>query len=210
MAVSSFRNDPFEPVPLPPPVVVATPPPPVVLNPPSVAIAPPGGFSSGLPPFGISDSSTHFGGTPPARILAGLAPPRISHVATTPMAPKIVTLSGEGGVTRSPNKRLSGVVIGDSVHALLEISQGSNNMGMGGETGAATTITRIVQPGDEVDGIRVLRIERTTEGGRPVTRMYIVENGEESYVDLRPAPQATGQASGAPGTGAPGGMRPPF
>jgi hypothetical protein len=97
---------------------------------------------------------------------------------------------------------LSGVIIGDSVRALLEISQGDNN-GTG-----MNTVTRIVQPGDEVDGIRVLRIERTTEGGRPVTRMYIRENGVESFVDLRPAPKAAGQGAGAPGGAA--GMRPPF
>jgi hypothetical protein len=202
VSVSNFRPDPFAPVPLPPPLPTPPPPPPppgpVTINPPSaVDISSPG---SGLPPFSVSSSRTVFGGTPPSRILAEMPAPRISRVAIAPTAPRIITPpgeSGDGGASRSPGKRLSGVIIGDSVRAILEISDGEN------------TVSRIVQPGDEVDGIRILRIERTNEGGRPVTRMFIRENGEEHYVDLRAAPQqAAGTGEGGLAGGAGRGFRP--
>ena len=51
--------------------------------------------------------------------------------------------------------------------------------------------TRIVQPGDEVDGITVLRIERVTEGGKPVTRVIIREGGQERAVILKNATRRT-------------------
>jgi hypothetical protein len=97
-----------------------------------------------------------------------------------------------GGASVSPSfdKRLSGVVIGDGVRALLEIQ---------GPTG---TVTRVVQPGDEVDGITVLNIQRYKEGGNTVTRMLIRENGEEKSVDLGPSlnpPGATGGLGGPEG-----------
>jgi hypothetical protein len=59
-----------------------------------------------------------------------------------------------------------------------------------------------VQPGDEVDGITVLNIQRFNDGTRTITRMIIRENGEERSVDLRAAP--TGGAGGAGGPGAAG------
>jgi hypothetical protein len=135
--------------------------------------------------------------------LRELPPPYIPRVAIAPTAPANFLPpggGGSGGTSRSSNKRLSGVVIGDSVRAILEISDGEN------------VVTRIVQPGDEVDGIRILRIERVSEGGRMVTRMFIREAGEERYVDLKAAPQqAAGGGGGIPGMGAPGpGARAPF
>ena len=92
------------------------------------------------------------------------------------------------------NKRLSGVVIGNGVRAILEIS------------GGATPKTYVVQPGDVVEGITVLSISRFNEGGNQVTRMLIRENGGERYVDLKPGPPRTaagaeGGAPGAPGFG---------
>lgn len=192
VSVSNFRNDPFEPVPLPPPLPTPPPPPgPVEIQPPSIALEPPGSsgpYPGSIPPFGIQSGTSS---TPSSRILTGLGPPRISRVADAPTAPSVIVLPGGGGesVSRSPNKRLSGVIIGDSVRALLEISDGEN------------VTTRIVQPGDEVDGIRILRIERVSEGGRSVMRLFIRENGEERFVDLRPAPQQTTGEGGAAGPG---------
>ena len=202
VSVSNFRSDPFEPVPLPPPVPTPPPPPgPVNIEPPTVFIQSPGGSTyGGVPPFDFGNSR-YFGGTPPSRIFEMIPPPRISRVADVQTAPTIVTPPGSGGdgsASRAPNKRLSGVIIGDSVRAILEISDGDE------------VVTRIVQPGDEVDGIRILRIERTTEGGRPVTRMYIRENGEEKFVDLRAAPQQTAGGAGAAGGGPGRGGRTPF
>jgi len=99
---------------------------------------------------------------------------------------------GSGTVTRSGNKRLAGVVIGDSVRALLEIQGDSPE----------TTVTRIVQPGDEVEGVRVLRIERFTEGAnRTRVRMIVRENGEERSVELRPSPQPLAAPGGEGGEG---------
>jgi hypothetical protein len=208
VSVSDFRNDPFEPfakpVPTPTPPPPPPPPGPVVISPPQVFISQPGGdFGGGLPPFGISSTTPSFGGTPPSRILTDLPPPYIPRLAIAPTAPSnfLPPGGGSGGSnSRSSNKRLSGVIIGDSVRAILEISDGQN------------VVTRIVQPGDEVDGIRILRIERVSEGGRLVTRMFIREAGEERFVDLKAAPQqAAGGAGGIPGMGAPGpGTRPPF
>jgi hypothetical protein len=200
VSVSNFRSDPFEPVPLPPPLPTPPPPPPppgpVEIKPPSVVLEPPGAsgpYNSAIPPFGISSGRS----TPSSRILRELAPPRISRVADAPTAPSIVVMpggGGEGSASRSPNKRLSGVIIGDSVRALLEIQSGDPQ---------TPPVTRIVQPGDEVDGLRILRIERVSEGGRTVTRLFIRENGEERFVDLRAAPQAAAGEGGAapPGRG---------
>jgi hypothetical protein len=81
----------------------------------------------------------------------------------------------------SYNKRLSGVIIGDGIRALLEINNGEE------------IVTRVVQPGDEVDGISILSIQQVTEGNRPVMRMLIRENNEERYVDLKASPQQTAQ-----------------
>lgn len=91
---------------------------------------------------------------------------------------------------RSPNKRLSGVILGDSIYALLEIST------------ADQTISRVVQPGDEVEGIKILRIERINDNGVQRTRMTVLEGGQERFFDLQAAPQ---QAAGGAGLGGPGG-----
>lgn len=122
---------------------------------------------------------------------------------------------------RSPNKRLAGVIIGDGVSALLEITVGDTSSGEGGsggsggsgsggsgsgESGAsAQVITRVVQPGDDVDGIKILKINREFDNGRPVTRMYIRENGQDRYIDLRPSPTPPttggfGEGSGSSGS----------
>jgi hypothetical protein len=88
-------------------------------------------------------------------------------------------VGGSGVPSPSTDKRLSGVIIADGVRALLEIQ------------GPDGPITRVVQPGDEVDGITVLSIQRYNDGTKTVTRMLIRENGEERTVDLRAAPQLT-------------------
>jgi hypothetical protein len=199
VSVESYRPDPFaNPLP-PPPLPVPPPPPPPppkpVVLPPPVAIVPPESFGGesgiSLPPAGIRSIG--------ARPISNLPPIVPRRVAIAPTAPRLYSPPGgqsEGGILTSQNKRLSGVIIGDSVRALLEIS--------GGE--GMPPVTRVVQPGDEVDGIRILRLERVSEGGRTVTRLIVRENNQEQYVELRPAPQQnTGEGGMGPG-GMPGGI----
>lgn len=211
VSVQSFRNDPFEPFPRPPLPVLqpsktpsggSTP----SVAPPPVVLAPPDQFG-GFPPGSDSDGGDFSGGgLPPmggfsggssvspssSRALIDLRPielPTRPNIPTTPGPPGGQSSSG---LSESPNKRVSGVIIGDSVRALLEISDGD------------VTTARIVQPGDEIDGIRILRIERVTIGGRPVTRVIIRENGEERSVVLKPGPKVA-PAGGMGGMGGRGG-----
>ena len=204
------RPDPFAPVPVPtlPPAPLPTPVPPPIFIP---------------APDGVRLPSPAPAGAPPSTVLVGLPSPRVSRYSPLPGPRWVVTSApqGAGGALagRSTNKRLSGVIIGDSVRALLEIeTEGAG--GEGGEGGAggaqSQVITRVVQPGDEVDGIRILRINREFENGRPVTRMYIREGDQERYVDLRPAPSPPagggegfeGGSSGGSGRGSFGGTPP--
>lgn len=187
--VARFRQDPFtqfySDVILPDPT--PTPKPPVVLPPVELPTAP---FQPG-----VSIASSGNGGSS-SRVLVGLPSPRITRLSSRPTAPQVVTPprisagsgpASSGGASPSYNKRLSGFIIGDGVRALLEINKG------------AEIVTRVVQPGDEVDGIRILNIQRVTEGNRTITRMFITENGEERYVDLKAAPVRTDAAGAEPG-----------
>lgn len=186
VSLGDYRTDPFEQFVLPQP----PPPPPPVPIPAPVEIMPPasGGYEVGLPPMGVGNKRDN--------ILVSLPPITPRRVVTAPTAPRSFVLPGSGGsgsIFRAQNKRLSGVIIGDSVRALLEVKVGDK------------TTTRVVQPGDEVDGIRILRLERVVEAGQTVTRLVVRENNQEQYVELRPAPQQ--QQGGAEGL-IPGGMPP--
>lgn len=209
--VARFRRDPFQrvyfiptPLPLPPPP--PTPAPPVVLPPPvavprfdEVSPMSPGGLPGGLSPIGLPGAS---GGGQSASSQQPLnLPPvsfnrlnqttrRSSNNDAFPPRRTVGGGGGGGGAGPSPSfdKRLSGVVIGDGVRALLEIQ------------GPRGTVTRVVQPGDEVDGVTVLNIQRFNDGTRTVTRMLIRENGEERSVELRAGQNVNpGNPEGAPG-----------
>ncbi len=183
-ALAPSRPDPFAPVffPTPPPEISPTPIPPAVVIPPPPSVS--------LPRFAPV-------GAPPSTVLVGLPSPRISRYNPLPgprwVVPQVSRGTGDATTaSRSSDKRLSGVIIGDSVRALLEIQQsdsggGGESSGAGGGATAQVKV-RVVQPGDEVDGIKILRINREFENGRPVTRMYILEGDQERYVDLRPSP----------------------
>jgi len=176
LVVPRPRADPFLPyytptLPPPPPTPPPLPPPPPLVLP---------GLDAGMSDAGVGLSgSSGSGGTPPA-VLVGLPGIKFPQ-ASSPDTPDDVNVpgassEGPGGVAaavQSTDKRLSGIVIGDSIHALLEISTGTE------------TITRVVRPGDEIEGIKILRIGRIEENGIQVTRMYVLENGEERYFDLR-------------------------
>ena len=195
-SLAPSRPDPFRPIylPTPPPEFAPTP------VPPPLEIPAP-------PPVALPSRSP--AGAPPSTVLVGLPSPRISRYNPLPGPRWVIPVTGksENLAGRSSDKRLSGVIIGDSVRALLEIQQagagGGEGGGEGGGAGAAQVVTRVVQPGDEVDGIKILRINREFENGRPVTRMYILEGDQERYVDLRPSPSPP--VSGTGGLDAEGG-----
>jgi hypothetical protein len=210
-SVDASRPDPFEPhyYPMPTPEPTPTPaPPPVQLPaPPSVPLPSPGQPSN----------------APPSTALVGLPSPHIGRYAQMRGPRWFSSFNTPRGssdsniVPRSPNKRLAGVVIGDGVRALLEIQVTDTATGGGesGAAGAATSIVRVVQPGDEVDGIKILKISREYENGKQITRMYIREGGEDRYVDLRQAPTPPAAAAGggegfSSGSGSGGPPSPPF
>ncbi|HEX9996616.1 MAG TPA: hypothetical protein VGB45_05705 [Abditibacterium sp.] len=173
--LARYRPDPFQqpyfiptPTPVPPPI-----PPPV-----------------GIPtPFQISPVALpgNSGIAQTAQQPLNLPPVSINRLDETARRPtdafpprrSVGAVGGSGVPSPSTDKRLSGVIIADGVRALLEIQ------------GPDGPITRVVQPGDEVDGITVLSIQRYNDGTKTVTRMLIRENGEERTVDLRAAPQLT-------------------
>jgi len=210
--VEAPRPDPFEPFyyPMPEPEPTPTPVPPPVRLPPPPAVTLPSPRGGGAP-LSVAFAAPGLASAPPSTALIGLPRPHIARynplpgpvwnrVGTSPRAP-------DAPVIRSANKRLSGVIIGDSVRALLEITTGETAGGGagGGEGGAAgaTTIVRVVQPGDEVDGIRILRIERIFEGGKQITRMFVREGTEERFVDLRASPTPPVTAGGGSSEGGP-------
>jgi hypothetical protein len=179
------RPDPFEQA-----YLIPTPPPPV---PPPVSVPLP----SDMMPVSLPGGNFRSEDMSRPLVLPPVKIDRLDETARRPIdafPPRRSAEGGSGSVAPSFDKRLSGVVIGDGVRALLEI-QGPNG-----------PVTRNVQPGDEVDGITVLNIQRFQEGGRTVTRMLIRENGEERSVELRPSPQPMTGAAGFPGgSGFPGG-----
>jgi hypothetical protein len=223
IAAEKFRPDPFTPYytgviaapPLPPP---PTPAPPVPIPPPPVPIPPPDeGTGGGVAPAPLIPGWNGGGGGDgtggvSGRRLSGsnlrvnLPPVTIPQFAAR-TTPRVVTPGGRVGsaptltaTTRSPNKRIAGIIIGNSVRAVIEINDGT------------TTTTRIVQPGDELEDLKmkILRIERITENNATVTRMTVLEDGQERYFDLRPSPnpiQSTlpggGPGGGFPGVGSP-------
>ena len=222
LPLSPYRRDPFQPFTInPPPPLPLPPPPPTPLPPPRPTPIPPpveipqieavdvpgignspfGGGSGGgaVSPFPVPGAGTGGFGTRPL-ILPTVVIPRLNSTKLVPTnafpPPRSSSGAGSGVTTPSFDKRLSGVVIGNGVRAVLEIS------------GGATPKSYVVQPGDVVEGITILNIQRFNEGGKQVTRMLIRENGGERTVDLKPGPPrtTTGIEGGFPGQGGfPGG-----
>ena len=196
--VMRSRTDPFvRPYFIPTPTPIPPPPPPI---PPPVSIPLPvsipspgeaggvggvGGIALPGGPGGGGASSQQLR-LPPITI-ARLDESRRRPTDTTPPRRTAGTTGGGGTINPSFDKRLSGVVIGDGVRAILEIQRGTE------------LVTHVVSPGDEVDGITILNIQRFNDGTRTVTRMIIRENGEERSVDLRPSTAGAGGAPGGPG-----------
>jgi len=185
--VSKSRSDPFTPFivnPLPPPPAQAQEEPPLNIPQP---------VTSELAPLSI-DAPNVGQGNQDTQPRLDLPPIEIKRMNTPVKRPSDINPpprgsgSGNNGDPQpSYDKRLSGVVIANGVRALLEISSGGELKNY------------VVQPGDTVEGITVLNIQRFSEGTATITRMLIREGGQERYVDLKPAPQAAA-AGGAPGT----------
>ena len=224
LPLSPYRRDPFQPFvvnpvpppPLPPPIPTPRPTPvprpvPIPQIDPFDVPQPGGGgvFGGGSPAPGFAVPSPGGGGTGAGPlILPTVVIPRLNSRNAVPTTafppPRSSTGAGSGVTSPSFDKRLSGVVIGNGVRAVLEIS------------GGVTPKSYVVQPGDVVEGITILNIQRYTEGGKQVTRMLIRENGGERTVDLKPGPPRTavggelggeGGLGGAPGRfGGPGGF----
>lgn len=207
--VARARTDPFEQMLLYPPVPTPEPPPPPAPKPPPppVSVPSPADFAQNAP-VSIADPRVQAEVAQPLNI----GSPRISR--TIEGAPRdafpLPRTSGSGGEAgtgapqQSYDKRLAGVIIGDGVRALLEI------------TSNGQITTQVVQPGDEVNGVRVLSIDRVREGDRTVTRMLVRDtDGTQRIVDLKASsqpPAGTGTAGGFPGApggfpGAPGAFR---
>ena len=217
LPLSPYRRDPFAPfllfppppTPAPPPLPTPTPPPPPprpVEIPLPDAVDVPGLGGSGVfgggtePGFAVPGASGSSAIDRPL-ILPKVVIPRLNSTKIAPTnafpPPRSSSGAGSGEATPSYNKRLSGVVIGNGVRAVLEIS------------GGLTPKSYVVQPGDVVEGITILNIRRYNEGGTQVTRMLIRENGGERTVDLKPGPPRTapgGELGGPEGFGGPGGF----
>ena len=186
--VSHSRVDPFQPVYLVPPLL----PTPIPTAPdPQIAIPKIDNVGTPVSLPAIRDARVREAVAQPLNI----GSPSIPHVVvvTGPRdafpLPRAAGGQTTGAPSQSYDKRLAGVIIGDGVRALLELPSGEQ---------------RIVQPGDEVEGVRVLSIERTPQGGSTATRMLVRDSdGSQKYVELRPSTQA--QTAGGPGGVGPGG-----
>ncbi len=172
--LSRTRDDPFQPVYLIPPPA----PTPIPVTPdPQINIASPPGFDGGVTLPAIRDARVRAAVAAPLRI--GLPSiPRLETVTAPRDAFPLARTQGEGQAgapQQSYDKRLAGIIIGDGVRALLELPSGQQ---------------RVVQPGDEVEGIRVLNIERFRQGDRTITRMLVRDtDGSQRYVELKPSAQ---------------------
>ena len=212
LPLSPYRRDPFQPffiipTPAPPPPPVPTPTPiprPVEIpqiEPVDIPRPGDGGAFGGAPAPGFAVPGPNGSGASEGPlVLPAVVIPRLNStkIAPTNAFPPPRSSSGAGSGTASPSfdKRLSGVVIGNGVRAILEIS------------GGAVPKTYVVQPGDVVEGITILNIRRYNESGTQVTRMLIRENGGERTVDLKPGPPRTaagGEFGSSEGTGGFGG-----
>ncbi len=183
--VSRSRVDPFQPVYLVPPAALPTPTPIPVRADPRVNVPLPSGFGGGDSLTTISDPRVRAAVASPLNI--GL--PSIPSIETLrgprDAVPLPRTNGGDTGVApqQSYDKRLAGIIIGDGVRALLELPSGEQ---------------RVVQPGDEVEGIRILNIERFRQGDRTITRMLVRDtDGSQKFVELKASSQpAEGDTGG--------------
>lgn len=135
-------------------------------------------------PSGVGPSvATGVNGTGSAdsRILQTL-PPAMIFGATARIAPRslpniggltVAAPGAQANIVNADDKRVAGVIIGDSIRALIEYQENGQ------------TVSRVVQPGDNVGGMEILSIGRVSEGGQQLVRVTVRENGQEKYFDLK-------------------------
>lgn len=197
--VPRHRVDPFQPFvvigeplpepPAPPPAPTPQPPVPIPIPPADVSFAVPQPGGRTVDPIDQQPL-----------ILPSVSIPRLNANVRAPRDPfppprSAGAVGGSSEAQPSFDKRLSGVVISNGVRALLEINSGPEPK------------TYIVQPGDTVEGITVLNIQRFSEGTRTITRMLVREGGQQRYIDLKAgAPRAIGGVGEGGLGGPPGGF----
>lgn len=88
-----------------------------------------------------------------------------------------LTVGEPGAQTEATNaygKRVAGVILGDSIRALIEYQENGQ------------TVSKVVQPGDEVGGMKILSIQRLRSGDQSIVRVTARENGQDVFFDLGP------------------------
>lgn len=110
-------------------------------------------------------------------------PPAVIFGGTQQSAPQPLPLVGglevgapgaQTSATNASGKRVSGVILGNTIRALIEYQENGQ------------TVSKIVQPGDEVGGMRILSIQRVRSGEQSIVRVTARQNGQEVYFDLGP------------------------
>jgi hypothetical protein len=135
---------------------------------------PGGGFSSGA-------NGSRGAGANTSRILISLPPAAIfGNTARTAPRPlpqvgglDLASPGAQANIVNAADKRVAGVIIGDTIRALIEYEDNGRQ------------VSRVVQPGDTVGGMEILSIRRMVEGGDATTRVTVRENGEEKFFDLK-------------------------
>ena len=120
-------------------------------------------------------------GSSDSRILAFLPPAAIfgntARIAPRPIPDiggiNVAAPGAQANLVSDDDKRVAGVIIGDSIRALIEYRENGQ------------TVSRVVQPGDSVGGMEILSIGRVSEGGEQLVRVTVRENGQEKYFDLK-------------------------
>ena len=142
--------------------------------------APNAGFGAGGSDGSLSSGNTGLG-VNNSRILLSL-PPATIFGATARTAPRpiptiggldVATPGAQADVVSADDKRVSGVIIGDTIRALIEYQENGRQ------------VSRVVQAGDSVGGMEILSIRRLTEGGEPIIRVTVREQGLEKFFDLK-------------------------
>ena len=193
IGVRSERRDPFSPEEVVPIFVAPPEPPPRFVPKVTYETLPP----QSIPPYSPTFESTTIpllsdvGATAPtsangiggadSRILLHL-PPASIFGTTARVSPRSIPVVGglevaapgaQANIVSDDDKRVAGVIIGDSIRALIEYRENGQ------------TVSRVVQPGDMVGGMEILSIGRVSEGGEQLVRVTVRENGQEKYFDLK-------------------------
>lgn len=175
--IGRTRNDPFQPeiIPALPPALL---PRRRVLVPVPVSLPrynnPADGF--GLPPASVSsDGPSALQRTlflPPATIFGGTQRTAPPDDLRFPGGLDVGAPGADTQATSSTGKRVAGVILGDSIRALIEYQENGQ------------TVSKVVQPGDEVGGMKILSIQRVKVGDAYMVRVTVRENGQEEFFEL--------------------------